>query len=170
MDDHASSADLELYLLRHAHAGNASEWTDDDALRPLSAKGRRQAEKLGRFLGDLRFEPDSILTSPKLRARETAQLVADALGMAVHVDDRLAGGLDLDVVAALVSNDGGHKIVLVGHDPDFSEIAGELMGLPYLPMRKGALARVDVSMPFAPGAGTLRWLLSPDLIPSHYAG
>lgn len=157
-------ADLELYFLRHAHAGNPSEWAGDDALRPLSQKGRRQAQKLGRLLADLRFEPDAILTSPKVRALETAQIVGDALGLGPLTDDRLAGPLDLGVIEAIVSGDGGRQIVLVGHDPDFSEICGELIGLPYLGLRKGAVARIDVSIPLGPGAGALRWLLPPDLV------
>jgi phosphohistidine phosphatase len=168
MNDEHQAADLELYLLRHAHAGNASQWTGDDSLRPLSAKGKRQAERLGRHLAELRFEPDSVLTSPKLRALETAQLVADALGVAVVVDDRLAAGVDLDVLEGIVSGDGGRQIVLVGHDPDFSEICGELIGTSHLPLKKGAIARVDVSLPLARGAGTLRWLLPPDAIADRH--
>jgi phosphohistidine phosphatase SixA len=164
MDDEPQAADLELYLLRHAHAGNAAQWTGDDALRPLSAKGRRQAEKLGRHLANLQFEPDSILTSPKLRALETAQIVADSLGVGVTTDERLASGVDLDVLGGIISGDGGRKIVLVGHDPDFSGICGELIGISYLTLKKGALARIDVSLPLARDAGQLRWLLPPDAV------
>lgn len=161
-------ADLELYLLRHAHAGNASDWTGDDAKRPLSAKGRRQAERLGRYLAELRFEPDSILSSPKLRALETARLVADSLGVAVVTDERLAGGVDLDALDAIVSGDGGRQVMLVGHDPDLSDVCGELIGLPFLALKKGALARVDITLPMAPGAGTLRWLLPPEVVADRH--
>lgn len=167
-NDVSGPADLELYLLRHAHAGNASQWTGDDAKRPLSQKGRRQAERLGRYLAALRFEPDSILASPKLRALETAQIVADSLGVAVVVDERLAGGLDLRTVESIVSGDGGRQVMLVGHDPDFSDICGELVGISYLPLKKGALARVDASRPLASGAGTLRWLLPPEAVADHH--
>ena len=167
MDDHPSTANLELYLLRHAHAGNATDWVGDDSLRPLSAKGRRQAEKLGRHLAELHFEPDSIVSSPKLRALETAQLMADDLGLAVTVDDRLAGGLDLDSLEAVIASAGGWRVVLVGHDPDLSELCGSLTGMGYLPMKKGALARIDIAPPIAEGAGTLRWLLPPDTIPDN---
>jgi phosphohistidine phosphatase len=165
VDDAVAHADLELYLLRHAHAGNASEWRGDDSLRPLSAKGRRQAEKLGHYLVDLRFEPDSILTSPKLRALETAQLVGDALGLGVTTDERLASGLDLDVLENVLASDGGWRVMLVGHDPDFSELAATLVGAGYLPLKKAALARIDLTLPLAPGSGTLRWMLPPDAVP-----
>jgi phosphohistidine phosphatase len=171
VDDASSgAADLELYFLRHAHAGDPSHWHGDDALRPLSSKGKRQAEKVGRHLADLRFEPDAILTSPKLRALETARIVGDALGLGPLTEDRLADSLDLDDIAAIVSGNGGRQIVLVGHDPDFSDVCGALIGLPNLALRKGALARIDVSIPLGPGAGILRWLLPPDLVVDRHGG
>ena len=164
MKDPTDAAHLELYLLRHAHAGNASEWTRDDALRPLSPKGRGQAERLGRHLAELGFQPDSIVSSPKLRALETAQLVGDALGLSVTTDDRLAGGVDVRAVADVVAGGNGSRVMLVGHDPDFSDLCADLVGAPAIPMKKGALARIDISRRLEPGTGTLRWLLPPDLV------
>jgi phosphohistidine phosphatase len=158
------NAELELYLLRHAHAGDSSKWDGLDSERPLSQKGRRQAERLGAFLADRGFAPDAIVTSPKLRARQTAELVADAIGIAVHVDDRLAGSLDPEMVGAITEHVGGTSIVLVGHDPDFSELLAALSGAEYLPMRKGTLARVDMGLPVQANGGVLRWLLPPELI------
>jgi phosphohistidine phosphatase len=162
--DPDDAAEFELYLLRHAHAGNAGNWSGPDSERPLSAKGRRQATNLGSFLAERGFTPDSIVASPKIRARQTAELVADALGIAIAIDERLAGALDMDMVTSLIDGVGGTSVVLVGHDPDFSDLASELVGGGYVPMRKGALARFDVSLPLAPGSGILRWLLPPDLL------
>ena len=85
---------IELYFLRHADAGDPMAWTGDDAERPLSDKGRKQADRLGRFLAGLGFAPDAIITSPKVRAAQTAEIVAEHLDVTVAVDDRLAGGLD----------------------------------------------------------------------------
>ena len=82
----------ELYLLRHAHAGDPEAWSGDDALRPLSAKGEAQAERLGAFLAGVSFGPDAIVTSPKVRAAETARIVAGHLDMTVSEDPRLGGG------------------------------------------------------------------------------
>jgi phosphohistidine phosphatase len=157
-------AELELYLLRHAHAGDSSKWDGPDSERPLSPKGRRQAERLGSFLAERGFTPDAIVTSPKLRARQTAQLVADALGIAISVDDRLEGPLDPDLVGQIAEHVGGNSVVLVGHDPDFSELCAALSGTEYLPMKKGALARIDMALPVQPGGGVLRWLVPPELI------
>jgi phosphohistidine phosphatase len=158
---------IELYLLRHSDAGDPEAWTRPDAERPLSGKGRRQAERLGRHLAAVEFAPDAILTSPKVRAAETAGLVAEALGRPVEEDERLAGPLGIDALEAILTDAGSaRRIVLVGHDPDFSELLTDLVGAPGLSMRKGALARVDVDVPIEPGGGVLRWLLPPDLVPS----
>ena len=164
MDDGSAGTDLELYLLRHAHAGDPTKWTGDDGGRPLSQKGRRQSASLGQFLAERAFAPDSIISSPKLRARQTADIVADAIGIAVSEDERLAGPLDVDVLAAIVESTGGDRIVLVGHDPDFSDLAASLCAASYLPLKKGSLARIDLSLPIQQGTGILRWLLPPDLL------
>ncbi len=154
----------QLYLLRHADAGDPDAWTGDDAARPLSEKGRAQSERLGRFLAGSRFRPDAIVTSPKVRAAETAEIVATALDVDVDVDDRLGGGLDLRTLEALLRSREAKRIVLVGHDPDFSELVAELTGAPRISMKKGALARLDVELPLRAGLGRLRWLVPPDLL------
>jgi phosphohistidine phosphatase len=156
--------DLELYLLRHAHAGDASAWLGDDDLRPLSARGRQQARALAEFLARLAFVPDLLMSSPKVRARQTAEILGAEIGSPVQLDDRLGGPLDLDDLSAMLDDLGGQRVVLVGHDPDFSELAGALCGFGRLPMRKGAMARIDVELPLAAGGGVLRWLVPPELV------
>jgi phosphohistidine phosphatase SixA len=74
--------------------------------------------------------------------------------------------LDIAGVDAIIRGAGNHRrVVLVGHDPDFSELLSTLVGAPSLSIRKGALARVDLDQPIQPGGGVLRWLLPPDLLP-----
>src|SRR3954447_9665299 len=160
----------ELRFLRHAHAGDPEKWTRPDAERPLSDKGRHQAARLGRLLAGVDDRPDVFITSPKVRAIQTAQGVVDAMGGKVKIveDARLASPLDLATVDAIVRDAGDpERPCLVGHDPDFSELLGELLGMGILPMRKGCYARIDVGHPFAMGRGSLRYLLPPDLIPEH---
>jgi phosphohistidine phosphatase len=155
----------ELYLLRHAHAGDPEGWTGDDAARPLSPKGERQADRLGAFLAGVGFRPDAIVSSPKVRARQTAEIVAGRLDVEVRLDDRLGGGFDAATVDGILSDLGGAaRTVLVGHDPDFSDLLAWLVRAEGLTMKKGALARVDVRGPVASGQGTLRWLVPPDLL------
>ena len=154
-----------LHLIRHAHAGDPEAWDGPDAARPLSEKGRSQAERLGRYLADIGFRTEAILTSPKLRALQTAEIVAAHLGVDVVEDHRLAGALDLDTVAAILKDaDDTERPVLVGHDPDFSEVVSILSDSANTPMRKGALARIEIEGPLEPGAGTLRWMIPPDAL------
>jgi len=156
---------IELHLLRHAHAGDPEGWTGDDAARPLSAKGTGQADRLGAFLARVGFRPDAIVSSPKLRASQTAEIVAGHLGVPVTLDERLGGGLDPATVDAILADlDSPSRPVLVGHDPDFSELLGWLAGTDRVTMKKGAIARVDVPGAIASGNGSLRWLLPPDLL------
>jgi phosphohistidine phosphatase len=156
---------LSLHLLRHADAGDPEAWQGDDAARPLSEKGVRQAEALGRHLALVEFETDAILSSPRLRALQTAQILGKALGLKPTIDERLGGSLDLRLVAAMLQDAGGPaNPVLVGHDPDFSELLAELTGAPRMSMKKGAIARVDVRGGVRSGSGVLRWLLPPDLV------
>ena len=156
---------VQLHLLRHAHAGDPARWSGPDEARPLSAKGEDQAERLGRLLASAGFRPDAIVSSPKIRAARTAEIVGRALGVEVRLDERLGGPLDLVTIEAILFDlDEPERPVLVGHDPDFSELAASLSGAPTLAMRKGAFARIDASRPLEPGAGTLRWLVAPDLL------
>lgn len=157
-------AKLSLYLLRHADAGNPEEWHESDDVRPLSEKGRLQAERLGLFLADNGFEPDVIASSPKLRAVETARLVATPLSRPVIVRDELGEPLDLAAVDRLLDAIGSpSRPLLVGHDPDFTMLVSELIGLGELPVKKGALVRVDTGLPLRAARGTLRWLIPPDI-------
>ena len=156
---------VQLHLLRHAHAGDPFKWSGPDEKRPLTDKGRAQAERLGVFLARAGFRPDVILTSPNVRAAQTAELVATALGLPVVETDVLAGPLDPGSVDGLLAAFGDpQRPLLVGHDPDFSELATELAGASELPMRKGALVRIDIARPLAPGSGVLRWLVPPELL------
>jgi phosphohistidine phosphatase SixA len=160
------SKPIALHLLRHADAGDAEAWQGDDDLRPLSEKGVRQSERLGLHLALARFDPDLILTSPKLRASQTADIVANALGKSVNSDDRLGEHVGLATVEKLLKDHRGPKQpVLVGHDPDFSDLLATLVGAPTLPMKKAALARIDLVIGLEPGGGVLRWLLPPDALP-----
>ena len=157
--------ELQLHLLRHAHAGDPMKWNGPDSDRPLSEKGRLQAVRLGLFLADTGFIPDLIMSSPLVRALDTARLVATPLGLPIVVTNALAGPLDLESLERLLAGAGNpRRPLLVGHDPDFSELAAELVGVAELPIRKGTLLRIDTRRPLDAGSGLLRWLLPPDLL------
>ncbi|TFG69573.1 MAG: histidine phosphatase family protein [Thermomicrobiales bacterium] len=159
----------ELYVLRHAHAGDPSGWTGDDDDRPLSDKGERQAERLGRFLERIGFVPDAIISSPKTRAAQTAEILAAQLGVEYSLDPRLAGEVEVATVDDILRDARDPaRLVIVGHDPDFSDLVGQLSGATGITMRKGSMARIDVVRPLAAGRAAFRWLLPPDLLkPDH---
>jgi phosphohistidine phosphatase len=164
-DGTAHGERTELYLIRHADAGDPGAWTGSDDVRPLSGKGEKQAKRLGRFLAELGFRPDAVITSPKTRARQTAEIVADALGVEIAIDERLAGGVDVVAIEAILFDAGEpERPVLVGHDPDLSELTSWIAGAGPIALKKGALVRIDTIRPISQASGALRWLVPPDLL------
>jgi phosphohistidine phosphatase len=126
-----------IYLLRH---GDAEDGAGDDAARRLTAKGSRQASLAGRALAALGAEIDACLTSPKLRAAETAQLACEALPLEPETAAELrGGGFEAPALAA-----GRGDVLLVGHEPDLSSEIARLTGA-RAKMRKGGLAVLDGS-------------------------
>jgi phosphohistidine phosphatase len=114
---------MRLYLVRHAEAAPG----EPDELRALTPEGRRQAQELGQRLQADGVEPDAILTSPLLRARETGDALAEATGVEAQPDERLApGATEEDVRAAVAGR--GETVVVVGHQPDCGRIAAALGG------------------------------------------
>ena len=155
---------VELFFLRHADAGDPLAWVGPDEDRPLSSKGERQTERIARLLGSVATRPDAVLSSPKLRAFQTARIVAAEIGVEVVISDRLASDLDVGSLDALIE-EAGHpaRPLLVGHDPDFSATVSALVGADIL-VRKGALVRVDADLPLVTGGGELHWLIPPDAL------
>jgi len=126
---------LVIYLLRH---GDAEHGSDSDAARRLTLKGERQAKAAGQALGALGAEIDACLTSPKVRAAETARLACEPLGVEPETADELRGsGFD-----ALALTAGRDDVLLVGHEPDLSREVARLTGA-NVKLRKGGLALVD---------------------------
>jgi len=114
---------VQLYLVRHAEAAEG----EPDELRPLTAEGRRAARELGERLAAEGIRPDAVLTSPLLRARETAAEVARPSGLQAEADKRLAPGATAEDVKAAAS-ERGETVVVVGHQPDCSQIAAAFTG------------------------------------------
>jgi len=152
-----------LFLLRHAHAGDPLAWSGPDELRPLSEKGKRQVKRLAKFLAEGPVRPDLILTSPKVRAEQTARAVGKALDVDVRLDQRLAGGFGMRSLSELLGSVEARQPMMVGHDPDFSALLAGLLGSRGLVMRKGALAAIDLAWPLERGTGSLRFLVTPEL-------
>jgi phosphohistidine phosphatase len=134
-----------LWLLRHGDAEDGSP----DAERPLTEKGRAQSKAAGAALGALDITLDACLSSPKVRAAQTAELACESQDVEVELEPKLAGGpFDAQALAAGL----GDEVLLVGHDPDFSMAVHSLTGA-QVRMKKGGLAGIE--------KGELKVLLRP---------
>jgi phosphohistidine phosphatase len=157
----------ELILLRHAKSDWGAQFADE-AERPLSGRGREAAGVMGRVLTLARRVPDLVLTSPAQRARETAGLAA-AVGSweaPVVVDPRLSPGSPGAVVAVVREHAGeAERVLVVGHEPAWSQTVSVLLGGGRVRMSTGAAACLGVAAweDLAPGACTLLWMLTPRL-------
>jgi phosphohistidine phosphatase len=112
---------VRVYLVRHAEAAPG----EPDELRALTPDGRRAARDLGDRLANEGVSPDAVISSPLLRARETAAEIGRALGVEPEADDRLGSGATADGLRELVDGR-GETVVAVGHQPDCGRIAAEL--------------------------------------------
>jgi phosphohistidine phosphatase len=160
---------MRVYFLRHGKAEDRLAWTGRDAERPLTAEGREALGREAKRLRALDLALDVVVTSPLVRARETAEIVAAELGLGGRLveDERLAPGFDVARLEQVLSEHGpAGAVMVVGHEPDFSETIAELIGGGDVVMKKGGLARVDVAAPVA-GGGQLVWLLTPPLLGSR---
>jgi phosphohistidine phosphatase len=128
---------VRLFLVRHAKAAPGSP----DELRSLTPDGREQARELAERLAAER--PAVVLSSPLLRARETADAIARAAGAQLRVDDRLApGATAAGLLEALEGADG--TVVAVGHQPDCGEIAAALSGGPEPPFPAAGVVEIEL--------------------------
>ena len=129
---------MRLYLVRHAEAAPG----EPDELRPLTPHGREQARSLARRMRDELTQPEAILTSPLLRARETGEELARALEVETEPHDRLAPGATVEDVRAAISGR-GDPVVVVGHQPDCGQVAAALSGAPEPRFPAGSLVVVE---------------------------
>ncbi|MCL4241604.1 MAG: phosphohistidine phosphatase SixA [Dehalococcoidia bacterium] len=156
---------MEICLVRHGIAveRGAPEYADD-ATRPLTAPGRVRMEEAAAGLKRL-FTPQMVLTSPMVRAAETAEILRKAYGLGkVRICEGLATGDHAAVLAALEEADAG-SVALVGHEPWTSELlsyllTGERSGMASV-FKKGAAALVRCPADPAPGNCWLEWLVQP---------
>ena len=155
---------MELYFLRHGIAADEGPEGMGDAGRPLTKDGIAKMQAGARGMRRLGLRLDALLSSPLVRAHETAAIIARELGLELQLADELAPGCDIEQLFALL---GEHRaadsVMLVGHEPDFSSLIGALTGGSQMLMKKGGLGRVDIER-LEHGAGTLTWLLPPRVL------
>jgi phosphohistidine phosphatase len=130
---------VRLYLVRHAEAAPG----EPDELRPLTPAGRETTKSLGKQLAADGVRPSAILTSPLLRARETAAEVGRAVGVEPEADDRLAPGASPEDIREAVSGR-GEVVLVVGHQPDCGRAAAAFTGGPEPLFPAGGVAAIDL--------------------------
>lgn len=153
-----------LYFLRHGLAGDGATWVGDDRERPLTRTGIEHMRSSAAVFKKIGIEVDEILSSPLKRAMQTAEIAAGAFEKQATPDDRLVYGFGLEALQSIISDYPHAKaLMLVGHEPDFSETISALTGGSDLEMKKGGLARVDL-YDGDELKGQLVWLLPPKIL------
>jgi phosphohistidine phosphatase len=156
---------MQIYLLRH---GIAEDRAVDraDATRALTAEGIRKMEQAAAGMRRLNVAVDLLLSSPLIRAQQTAEIVGQTLGLSVLLEPALAPGFDLPMLLALLEKletRAAQRVMLVGHEPDLGLLTSGLIGGGQIELKKGGLALVDLPHDVEMD-GVLRWLLPPSIL------
>jgi phosphohistidine phosphatase len=158
----------ELYLVRHGLAEERGDAWPDDTKRPLTDEGISRMRKAARGLARLGVSVEIVLTSPLVRARQTAEILAGALDprpSLVNVDSLAPDGTYASVVADLEKHARKTRLALVGHEPMIGELAAKILGTRHpVEFKKGAVCRIDIDDLPPAGPGDLRWMLTPKIL------
>jgi phosphohistidine phosphatase len=159
---------MELYLVRHGIAAERGKEWPDDSKRPLTAKGIARMGKITAGLKALDVGFDLILTSPLVRARQTADLLHQGLGGSTPLEEiplLAPGGTPADLVGHLRSRKKSNRIALVGHEPDLGQLAAFLIGARApLVFKKGGVCRIDFEKVPPVPPGQLVWFALPRML------
>ena len=150
---------MRLYFLRHGEA-DWPNWDGPDDERPLTERGKKEMRKVAKFLRELDIPLDDILSSPLPRARQTADIVADRFKLQVREQETLGGGFSVSGLKEIIQQYAVDNLMVVGHDPSFTEVVGELTGA-NCKLSKGGLALVDLDEQEM--KGRLLWLFPPKI-------
>lgn len=153
---------MDLILLRHGKAETTNP--DGDFARALVDKGRDQARRAGKLLRNAGFLPDIVLTSPLVRARQTAAEFCEAAQIPVAIIQTwLSSGMHPDAAAKeLVAFQDFKRVAIVGHEPDFSSFIQWSLGASGgIKIKKGCIACIEILPPSR--NGTLKFLIPPRL-------
>ena len=158
---------MRVLFIRHADAEPAAAWPGKDGERPLTRKGHKVMKAVARCLARRFDRPDVLVSSPAVRARESAEILCAAFGgIGVEVEESLAPGATVQAYLRRLSRSwdrGDALVVMVGHEPELSALVSQLVaeGRLALKFKKSACAEVELS---GPQAGLLRALLDPALL------
>jgi phosphohistidine phosphatase len=156
---------MDLLLLRHGEAGRRSP-SPGDSKRALTAEGKQEIEDLSNGIKSLEVKLDGVFTSPLLRTKQTAEIVAKSLkykGKIEELDSLKPEGSRLEFYSVLSKLKQDSVILVVGHEPYLSEMIGEAISQSgcRMNLKKAGLARIKVISTLPKIKGELRWLLTP---------
>ncbi len=155
---------LELYLIRHGVAAERGDDYPDDSKRPLTGGGISRLRKEAKALDEMEIGFDHVISSPLVRARQTADVFVEMLKSkpSLSQSDALApAGTPTAVMQELAKYLRKGRIALVGHEPNMGELAARLIGARTpLEFKKGAICRIDFDVPPPKGMGQLRWFVT----------
>ena len=158
----------ELYFIRHGLAEDRGDAWPDDSKRPLTDEGMSRIRKAARGLARIGVTIEVVLTSPLVRARQTAEQLAAGLDprpSMVNVDSLAPDGSYAAVIADLEKHGRKSRIALVGHEPMIGELAARFIGSRHpIEFKKGAVCRIDLEDLPPAGPGELRWYLTPKIL------
>lgn len=157
---------MKCYFLRHGIAVEPEAWSGSDFERPLTREGHARMEYEAKAIAELSLDLDAIVTSPLLRAKQTAEIVAERLGRGTKLveDPRLGAGFNPERLGAILAAHADAKaIALVGHEPAMSATIGHSIGGAGIELKKAALAGVEFIHP-ASTSGTLFCLIPPKIL------
>ena len=161
-------ATLELYLIRHGVAAERGEEYPDDSKRPLTSEGIARLRKEAKALEGLDVSFDQILSSPLVRARQTADVFAEELKgkpPIANTDALTPAGSPGAVIQELAKHMRKASIALVGHEPNIGELAARLIGARSpIEFKKGAICRIDFDGLPPKVLGQLRWFVPPRVL------
>lgn len=150
---------MDLYFLRHGEA-DWPDWKKSDDERPLTKRGKKEMHEVAAFLKRIKAKPALIVTSPLPRAAQTAEIAAEYLKVKCDEDKLLAPGFRRDELERLLKKYPEESLMLVGHEPDFSETISALTG-GSLKLSKAGVALVELDHSWR--NGRLLWLFPPKL-------
>jgi phosphohistidine phosphatase len=151
---------MDLYFLRHAEA-DWPDWDKPDDERPLTKRGKKEMHEVGAFLKRVKARPDLIVTSPLPRASQTAEVAAEHLKVKCREDKLLAPGFGRAELERLLKKYPEESLMIVGHEPDFSETISDLTGAS-LKLSKAGIALVELDRSWR--HGRLLWLFPPKIV------
>ncbi|HVP77825.1 MAG TPA: phosphohistidine phosphatase SixA [Thermodesulfobacteriota bacterium] len=157
---------MKLYFLRHGLAGDRTRWPGDDFDRPLTDEGKDRIAREAVTIAHLELGLEVVMTSPLVRAFQTAEIVARKLNLLDKLvkDERLGPGFSAPhVPKILAAHAKANAVMLVGHEPSFSEAISYLIGGGRVVCKKGSLACVDLE-DASSLRGKLLWLLQPKVL------